>query len=110
MRELTEYYMKKDLIFKDIQKVEPKEINSRKKIDIYSATSVKGDYFAIFKLDAKSRFLRKNAEDLIVLCEKLSLLVGHNFKKKELVITSPLCSKAKAFLKDNSWSVRVDFM
>lgn len=110
MKELTGYYTNKDTIFKEIKKIEPKELGSRKKIDIYTATSVNSEYYAIFVLNAKSRFLRKNADDLMQMCETLSSHVGHNFKKKELLISGPLCSKAKAYLKDNSWRVRVDFM
>ena len=110
MKDLTKYYLDKDILFKEIKNVEPKDLGSRKKIAIYSATSVLKDYYAIFILDAKSRFLRKNAEDLIALCEKLAEHEEHNFKKKELLISSPLCSKAKKFLQENKWSVRVDFM
>lgn len=110
MKELTTYYSNKDIIFKDFNQIDPKELKSRKKIEIYVATSIKSEYYAIFKIDAKSRFLRKNAGELMDMCEVLASYLGHNFKKKELLISSPLCSKAKAYLKDNSWRVRVDFM
>lgn len=110
MKELTTYYTNKNVIFKDIKEILPKELGSRKKIDIYVATSIDGKYYSIFIIDSKSRFIRKNANDLIELNELLSSYVGHNFKKKELLISSPLCSKAKEFLKENAWSVRVDFM
>ena len=110
MREITRYYQDKNIIFKDFNDIEPKEINSRKKIKIYCGTTVSKDYYAIFIVDAKSRFIRKNANDLIDLCEVLAKYLDHNFKKKELLISSPLCSKAKAFLKENGWSVRIDFM
>lgn len=109
MKELTTYYSNKNVIFKDIKKIEPKALGSRKKIEIYDALSVKKEYIAIFKIDAKSRFLRKNADDLMQMCDTLASYVDHNFKKKEVIINSPLCSKAKQYLKDNSWSVRVDF-
>ncbi len=110
MKNLTKYYLNKDILFKEIKEVSVKDLGSRKKIEIYVATSVFKDYYAIFLINAKSRFIRKNAEDLIILCEKLAQLQEHNFKKKELLISSPLCSKAKKFLKENKWSVRVDFM
>ena len=97
--------MQKDLIFKKFERVEPKELGSRKKIEIYYALGVDKNYYAIFKLEAKSRFLKKNAEDLITLLGKLIDLKDHNFKKKYLLISSPLCSKAKAFLKDNGFKV-----
>ena len=110
MKELTTYYTNKNIVFKQIEQIEPKALGSRKKIEIYSATSVKSEYFCIFKIDAKSRFLRKNAQELMDMEALLASHVAHNFKKKEVIINSPLCSKAKAFLKENSWSVRVDFM
>lgn len=110
MKELTTYYTNKNIIFKEIKKILPKELNSRKKIEIYSATTLDGNYYSIFVISSKSRFIRKNAIDLIELNEKLSSYVEHNFKKKELLICSPLCSKAKDFLKTNGWSVKIDFM
>ena len=109
MKELTTYYTNKNIIFKEIQKVEPKELGSRKKIDIYFATSIDSEYYCIFKIDAKSRFLRKNADDLMVMADTLATYVEHSFKKKEVIINSPLCSKAKQYLKDNSWNVREDY-
>ena len=110
MKELTTYFTNKNILFKDFRQISPKELNSRKKIDIYCATTIDSKFYAIFVLDSKSRFIRKNADDLMELCEKLAVYLDHNFKKKELLISSPLCSKAKEYLKQNDWSVRVDFM
>ncbi len=110
MKALTKYYLDKDILFKEIEKVLPKDIGSRKKIDIFVATSVLKEYYSIFIIDSKSRFIKKNAQDLIELNKKLAEYKGHNFKRKELLIFSPFCSKAKRFLEENSWRVRVDFM
>ncbi|MGB1226540.1 MAG: hypothetical protein ACPG9K_01520 [Poseidonibacter sp.] len=110
MKELTNYFTNKDIIFKQINSITPKEIGSRKKIGIYHATSIKKEFYSIFIVDAKSRFLRKNADDLMALNDTLSKHLDHNFKKKILLISSPLCSKAKAYLKENKWSVYIDFM
>jgi len=110
VKELTNYFTNKNIIFKQIDPITPKEIGSRKKIGIYHATSVKKEFYAIFIIDAKSRFLRKNADDLMILSERLSSHLDHNFKRKVLIISSPLCSKAKAYLEENKWSVYIDFM
>ena len=110
MKELTNYFTNKNIIFKQIDPITPKEIGSRKKIGIYHATSVKKEFYAIFIIDGKSRFLRKNADDLMILSERLSSHLDHNFKRKVLIISSPLCSKAKAYLEENKWSVYIDFM
>ena len=110
MKKLTTYYTNKNILFRDVKQITSKELGSRKKIDIYSATSIDSNFYAIFIVDSKSRFIRKNANDLMELCEKLASHLDHNFKKKELLVSSPLCSKAKEYLKQNDWSVRVDFM
>jgi hypothetical protein len=111
LKDLTNYFLeKKDIIFKDLNEVLPKELNSRKKIGIYCGTSVNKEYVAIFIYDSKSRFIRKNAEDLEKMFESLKTYKDHNFKKKFLLISSPLCSKAKKILEDNKWSVDIDFM
>lgn len=109
MKNITGYFNAQNIIFKSIQAIEPKALNSRKKIEIFAATGIDKNYYAIFILNSKSRFIRKNAEELIDLCGKLAQLQGHNFKKKILLIGSPLCSKAKEFLKQNEWSVKNDF-
>ena len=110
MKELTTYFTNKNILFKEIRQITPKELDSRKKIDIYAGTTVDPKFYAIFVVDSKSRFIRKNADDLMELCGKLSTYLDHNFKKKELLISSPLCSKAKEYLIQNDWGIRVDFM
>ncbi len=110
MKDLTKYFVNKNIIFKELTEVFPKDLKSRKKIKIYDGIAIDKNYYAIFILDAKSRFLRKNANDLMDLCNKLIDVKKHNYKKKELLISSPLCSHAKKLLKDNGWGVRIDFM
>lgn len=110
MKSLTGYFTNKNIIFKDFVCVDPKDLGSRKKIKIYDALGVDKSYYAIFIIDAKSRFLRKNADELEVLLETLIQKKDHNYKHKIALIQSPLCSKAKAQLEDNSWRVWVDFM
>lgn len=109
MREVTEFFTKKNILFKDFKEILPKELNSRKKIKIFVGTTTDLKYYAIFVIDSKSRFIKKSAEELIEFSNILSSFVGHNFKVKELLIKSPICSKAKEYLKDLKWSVRVDF-
>ncbi|QKF58504.1 hypothetical protein [Aliarcobacter lanthieri] len=110
MKTITEFFLKKNILFKDFKEVLPKELNSRKKIQIYVGTTIDLKFYAIFVVDSKSRFIRKNADELISLTNTLSSYLAHNFKVKELFISSPLCSKAKEYLKNSGWSVRVDFM
>jgi len=110
VKNLTAYFTKKDILFKQLNKIDPKELNSRKKITIYDALSIDKKYYSIFIIEAKSRFLRKNATELEQLLTKLIEYKDHNYKKKILLISSPLCSHAKAQLEQNGWSIFSDFM
>lgn len=110
MKELTNYFVNKNILFREIEEIQPKELNSRKKIRIFDAIGIDKNYYAIFILNSKSRFLRKNAEDLMFMLNQLIDKKEHNYKKKILLISSPLCSKAKLLLKENGWSVKIDFM
>ena len=110
MKEVTGYFAQKGVIFKSFGPVSPKELGSRKKIEIYEAVSVSKEYYAVFVVEAKSRFLKKNAGELIELLGKLIDLKGHNYKKRYLLISSPLCSKAKSYLEENKWSVENDLV
>jgi len=110
LKELTTYFVNKNVLFKQLNEIQPKVLGSRKKIRIYDGIGIDKNYYAIFILDAKSRFLRKNANDLMNIYNKLVDFKKHNYKKKILLISSPLCSHAKALLKENGWSVKIDFM
>jgi len=66
---------------------------------------LKGYYANVILLEKKSRVLRKEAEELMVLHEKLEKYIDSAIKKKYIIIKAPLCSKAKAFLEENGWKV-----
>jgi hypothetical protein len=109
MKEITTYYSKKNIIFKEIKEVLPKEIKSRKKIKIFVGTTIDLKFYAVFIMEQKSRFLRKNADELMDLSNNLASFVGHNFKVKELLYKGEMCSKTKEYLKEFGWSIRVGF-
>ncbi len=110
IKDLTAFLTTKDYLFSVFKKIEPKQLNSRKKIEIYSTVDIKKNFISIFIVDAKSRFLIKNAKELIVLKDKLALMEEHNFKKNIFIIKSDICSKAKQYLKENKWIIYDDFM
>ena len=111
MKNITSYLNKKDFLFKQLNQIEPKTLGSRKKLIIYDACDTKNNLISIFIIESKSRFLIKNAKELEVLNNKLKYLQDHNFKKTLILISSPLCSKAKAYMKEElKWKVYDDFM
>ncbi|GIU01531.1 hypothetical protein TSL6_20370 [Sulfurovum sp. TSL6] len=105
MKALVEYLNYKKLIFKSLQEILPKELGSRKKVSLYLGVDLKGYYALVMQLEKKSRVLRKETGDLMVLHEKLEKYVGSNITKKYILIKAPLCSHAKAMLEENGWKV-----
>lgn len=113
MKEVTKYFLNKNILFEDLRQVSLKDLNTRKSLEIYSGINLDKYYYAIFVLKTKSRFVLKSAQDLDILYARLCALEGHNFKKRYLLIASAdcqICSKAKAFLKDLKWSIINDFV
>ncbi|WP_297525456.1 hypothetical protein [Sulfurovum sp.] len=105
MKEIVEYLQQKNIIFKSLEEVAPKEVGSRKKVGLYIGVDLKGFYALAVLLEKKSRVLRKEAEVLMALHEKLEGFIGSKITKKYIIIKAPLCSKAKTLLEENGWKV-----
>jgi len=105
MKNIVDYLQQKQIIFKSLKEITPKELGSRKKIGLYVGVDLKGYYVDVMVLEKKSRVLRKEAEELMVLHEKLEKYIDSSIKKKYIIIKAPLCSKAKTLLEENGWKV-----
>ncbi len=105
MKKIVEFLQQKHVIFKSFKEIEPKEIGSRKKVGLYVGVDLKGYYALVMTLEKKSRILRKEANELMVLHEKIEQYIDSRIKKKYIIIHAPLCSKAKALLEEHGWKV-----
>jgi len=105
MKTIVNYLQQKNIIFKSFKPISPKELGSRKKIDIYVGVDLKGFYADVMVVEKKSRVLRKEATELMGLHEKLEKYIDSSIKKKYMLIKAPLCSKAKGLLQENGWKV-----
>lgn len=105
MKEIVEFLQQKGIVFKSLKKIPPKEIGSRKRIGIYLGVDLQGYYALVLTVEKKSRVLRKEAETFIWLHEKLEHHIQSKIKNKYILIRAPLCSKAKALLEKEGWSV-----
>ena len=105
MKAIVDYLQKKQIIFKSLKEVTPKELGSRKKLELYVGVDLKGYYALVMQLEKKSRVLRKEVGELMSLHEKLETYIDSRIKKKYIIIKAPLCSKAKALLVENGWRV-----
>ncbi len=107
MKELVEFLQQHNLVFKSLKEVTPKELGSRKRVQIFVGVDLKGFYADVMVLEKKSRVLRKEAQELMALHDKLEGYVGSAIKKRYIIIKAPLCSKAKALLEEHGWRVLV---
>ena len=105
MKQIVEYLQKKNIIFKSLKEVTPKELGSRKKIELYLGIDLKGYYALVMNVEKKSRVLRKEAGELMLLHEKLEKYIDSKVTKKYILIKAPLCSHAKAMLEEHGWKV-----
>jgi hypothetical protein len=105
MKALVEYFNHKNIILKSFQEIMPKELGSRKKVSLYLGLDLKGYYALVMEVEKKSRVLRKEAAELMLLHEKLEKYIDSKITKKYILIKAPLCSHAKAMLEENGWKV-----
>jgi len=105
MKKTVEYLQEKHIIFKSFKIITLKELGSRKKIELYLGVDLKDYYAVVMVVEKKSRVLRKEAQELMLLHEKLEKYIDSTIKKKYIIIKAPLCSKAKAMLEEHGWKV-----
>jgi len=105
MKAIVEEMRSKNIICKSLEEVTPKVLGSRKKVSLYVGVDLKSYYCTIIKLTKKSRVLRKEAEELMALHEKMEAYKNTKITKKYIWIEAPLCSKAKALLEEHGWKV-----
>lgn len=105
MKEIVDFLQEKKLVFKSLSPIEVKNLGSRKKINIYLGVDLKKYYACILHINKKSRILKKEALELMTLHEKLEVLNDSKIKNKYIYIQAPLCSKAKALMQEEQWTV-----
>jgi hypothetical protein len=108
MRDIVDKLQSKRLIFKSLKSISPKELGSRKRIEIYLGVDLDRYYSCIIHINKKSRVIQKDAKELMALHKKLEEYNSSAIKKKYIYIQAPLCSKAKKLLKENGWRILMD--
>ncbi|NPA87234.1 hypothetical protein [Caminibacter pacificus] len=93
MKELVELLRKEGIICKKLEEI---KLNTRKKIKAFLGVNIKNEYCFIVVFEKKSRFLTKDIHTL----EEIMPQINFRYKKKILILNSPICSKAKEKLKD----------
>ncbi len=85
----------KELGFGECKLLDPRQFGIRKRIEI-----AKSDDRCLFYIERKSRFVTKDANDLLAIARKVCQKPG------VLLLAAPLCSKARRILENEGWDVR----
>ena len=94
-------------ISNNITQIDPKDLAIRKKIDIFIDDISDNQSAIILNISAKSRFLQKEVDKIEEILYIVQKHTDKKFISKTIIISSPLCSKAKTKLIDLSWEVIV---
>ncbi|MEA1953188.1 MAG: hypothetical protein U9O24_02215 [Campylobacterota bacterium] len=105
MKEIVEYLQNRSIIFKSFKEIMPRELGSRKRVSLYLGVNLKGYYALVMDVEKKSRVLRKETVELMLLHEKLEKYIDTRITKKYIRIKAPLCSHAKKMLEESGWRV-----
>ncbi len=105
MKELVELLAKKGIVFKSLKVINASKLKSRKKIDIYIGVDLKNNYCSLFQIYKKSRFIKKDANEVVDLVQRLETFNESKIKFRYIVINSSICSKAKLFLEENDFKI-----
>jgi hypothetical protein len=110
MKRVTEFLATKGFLFSDFKGIKLSQLESKKKIEIYSGCDTKKHFISVFVVEQKARFILKNAKELELLRDRLKLVEEHNFKQNLLLIKGEMCSKSIKALESDNWKIYNDFM
>ncbi len=90
-------------ISEEFESIDPKDIGVRKKMGIYF-----NEQTVLFIISQKSRVLIKDTVKFLEVYQKVKEFTNKAFKKKIIIIDSPLCSKAEKELENLKWEVKYE--
>jgi len=96
-KELIELLNKNGIICKKLEEI---NLNTKKRVKAFLGVNLKNEYCFILKMEKKSRFITK---DIDTLYEFMPEEINFRYKRKILILNSPICSKAKE--KISEWKV-----
>jgi len=96
-KNIVEILRENNIICKKLDEI---KLNTRKKIKVFLGVNLKNEYCVIIRLYKKSRFLRKDISEIEAFVPKE---INFRYKKKILILNSPICSKAKEEMKE--WKI-----
>ncbi|MDO5046324.1 hypothetical protein [Campylobacter sp.] len=92
-----------NIALKDLKEVDLSEFSGKRTLKCVVGVDIKGFYTIVFIRSAKSRFLKKEFEDIVQIYSKIQTKLGINIKKPIIFYTSEICSKTKNLMQELGW-------
>lgn len=105
MKAVIEIFKNKKSIFKELKAIDLKKFGIKKRYEVYEAVDIKNRYVLIFNVKRKSRFISKNARDLIEIYKNILDSKEHSYRFIYVLFFSPYCSKTKNILKEEGFKI-----
>jgi len=105
LKKIVDLLCANGILLKSLNEIDLAILNTRKKVKIFSGVTDKNYFIFIINIEQKSRFVVKNAKEIIDLEKRLEVVENHIYKKKYIVLSSPLCSHAKDYLTEDKWKI-----
>ncbi len=103
MKEVVDHFCQKGIVFAKLQKLDPKALGIRMRIELFWGVDTQRSYTIILRVKRKSRILQKDAKMYDALVKALPF--EHAFRNKYLLYDAPLCVRAKEYLRAQGWRV-----
>lgn len=93
----------KKIVLKNLQQIELCKFSKKRILAAIIGVDRDGFYNLIFFRNSKSRFLKKEFEDIESISEKIIVDIDINIKKKTIFYNSDICSKTIKSLQESGW-------
>lgn len=97
---ISEIFIKNRILLRNLQTLDITEFSKKRAYSLFFGVDRNNFYTLIFFRNAKSKFLKKELNDLYEICKLVEIKFDTNIKKKVLFYKSQICSKILKDTKD----------
>lgn len=101
--EIYKIFETHNIALKNLKEIDLREFSSKRTLECDLGIDVKGFYTIVFIRSAKSRFLRKEFEQISQICSQVEAKFDVKIKKRVIFYSSQICSKTENLIKESGW-------
>lgn len=106
--EIYKIFQARNIALRDLKEIDLNKFTTKRTLECIIGIDIKGFYNIVFIRSAKSRFLKKEFENILEIRSKIQADLGISFKKQTIFYSSEICSKTKKLMEEAGF--KYDFM